>query len=425
MKQRWSIRARAADQGLVGGQFIHGPFVHDRGQQFIKQWALPVSSGRAPLATREAMKKLLNHVTEGSAWAAHSRDPMTRWAAVAVLLGAGALACSDSESSPKPPATTKPADTGAQVTSAAETDGNEMVPETGDTAVGSGAPRATEGAVPELVAGGTGEPAGADSSGAATSGGAGGAGAQQMAGSGGAQQMAGSGGAQQMAGSGGASADGWVPLFNGVNLDGWVVNGTTQPLYAVENGEIHVYPTQQDQSNQPQANLRSLTSLGGKYTLHVEYKWGQARFGGRSQVDRDAGILFHITGTDVNKVWPDSLEHQLGESQLGGEYVAGDLWVLGGPTRAQTRSANGQLQSFGNGTKSAARIHADRPRGEWNTVEIIIDGAAEAIYMVNDVEVNRVFNMTYNGQPLSEGFVSVQAEFAELFYREIRYKLNQ
>jgi hypothetical protein len=40
--------------------------------------------------------------------------------------------------------------------------------------------------------------------------------------------------------------DDWVPLFNGVNLDGWVVHGTTEHLFAVENGEIHVYPTQTD-----------------------------------------------------------------------------------------------------------------------------------------------------------------------------------
>ena len=45
--------ARAADQGLVGGQFIHGPFVHDRGQQFIKQWALPVSPAAVPPLRRE------------------------------------------------------------------------------------------------------------------------------------------------------------------------------------------------------------------------------------------------------------------------------------------------------------------------------------------------------------------------------------
>jgi hypothetical protein len=54
-----------------------------------------------------------------------------------------------------------------------------------------------------------------------------------------------------------------------------------------------------------------------------------------------------------------------------------------------------------------------------------IDGAAEAVYMINGIEVNRIFNMTYNGQPLSEGFISVQAEWAELYYRNIRYKLDE
>jgi hypothetical protein len=58
-------------------------------------------------------------------------------------------------------------------------------------------------------------------------------------------------------------------------------------------------------------------------------------------------------------------------------------------------------------------------------VDIIIDGAAEAIYRVNDIEVNRIFNMTHDGQPLREGFISVQAEYAELYYRNIQYKLDE
>jgi hypothetical protein len=234
------------------------------------------------------------------------------------------------------------------------------------------------------------------------------------------------GGAGGMAGAGGgAPEDLWVPLFNGVNLDGWVVHGTNEPLFAVENGEIHVYPTQADQSNQPQANLRSTTSLGGKYSLHVEYRWGEARFSDRRQTDRDAGILFHVTG-DVTQVWPDSIECQLGSSPVNGDWVTGDLWVLGTPTTAQTRNAGGQLQTHGGGFGfSAASAQAENPHGEWNIVEVIVDGATEAIYNVNGVEVNRVFNMVYNGQPLSEGFISVQAEFAELFYRNIQYRLDE
>jgi hypothetical protein len=270
--------------------------------------------------------------------------------------------------------------------------------------------------------------------GGAAGGGAGGGGAGASAGSGGASAggssgagAGGSGGAAGSAGSGGSggSNDGWVPLFNGTNLDGWTPRGTSNPaaLFAAQNGEIHVYPTQTDQSNQPEGNLVHATKLGGKYTLHVEYKWGDARFGDRKQRERDAGVLFHISG-DSSKVWPDSMECQFGSSPLGADWVTGDLWVLGASMKAQTKGANGQLNTYSNFQKSTATAQKDLPKGEWNVVEIIVNGADEAIYMVNGTEVNRVLNMEYNDQPLTEGLVSVQAEYAEVFYRNIRYKKN-
>jgi hypothetical protein len=252
------------------------------------------------------------------------------------------------------------------------------------------------------------------------SGGGGSAGAAGLDG-GGNGGTAGSGGS---GGSGGSPDDGWVPLFNGMNLDGWTQHGTDQTLFAVSNGEIHAYPTQPDQSEQPQANLMHMTKLGPKYTLHVEYKWGEARFSDRKQTERDAGILFHITG-DLSKVWPDSIECQLGSSPVNGSWVTGDLWVLGGPTSAQTKDENGQLHtSNGPFGYSPASAQAELAHGQWNIVEVTVNGDAEAIFKVNDVEVKRVFNMKYNGVPLSEGYVSIQAEFAELFYRNIRYKLE-
>jgi hypothetical protein len=358
------------------------------------------------------MKHPLKNLTESLASPRHGRaGPASRWVSFAVLLGAGAVACSDEESSPTASVAATPPVTGDQVIPAGGTGANEAVAKPSGTPAEDTPSVAEMAPLPELIAGGAGG-GGAAEAAAAVDGGvmAGGAG--------------GAGGALGMGGAGGTPEDEWVPLFNGVNLDGWVVHGTTETLFAVENGEIHVYPTQADQSNQPQANLRNLTSLGGKYTLHVEYRWGDARFVPRAQDDRDAGILFHIAG-NITQVWPDSLEHQLGASQLGGQYVAGDLFVLGGPTSAQTMNANGQLQTFSNGGRATTRVHAENALGEWNTVEIIIDGAAEAIYMINGIEANRIFNMTYNGQPLSEGFISVQAEWAELYYRNIQYKLNE
>ncbi len=163
--------------------------------------------------------------------------------------------------------------------------------------------------------------------------------------------------------------------------------------------------------------------LGGKYTLHVEYKWGEARFSDRKQTERDAGILFHIRD-NLSQVWPNSIECQLGNSPVRQDWVTGDLWVLGAPMSAQRQGEDGQLDTYGNAQKSFASAQAELPHGQWNLVDIIIDGADEAIYMVNGVEVNRILNMKHNGQPLTDGHISVQAEYAELFYRNIRYKVN-
>jgi hypothetical protein len=331
-------------------------------------------------------------MNEASSLSGQEKSKMRMRFLACVLCGANALACSNDEAYPQAPV------------------------------VGQGGSAGHGG-----QSAGTGGTAGSAGSGGTPSGG-GGAQAAGGGGNGGAAgtTSGGSAGASGSGGSGGAPDDGWVPLFNGVDLDGWMVHEPDKAdLYAVENGEIHVYPTQLDQSDQPQACLRNLTSLGPKYTLHVEYKWGEARFSDRKQTARDAGILFHITG-DVNKVWQDSIECQLGSSALNGDWVTGDLWVLGNPTYAQTKDENGDLQTYGGGYGfSPASQQADLPQGEWNTVEVIIDGADEAVYMVNGVEVNRVFNMTYDDQPLSEGYVCVQAEFAELFYRNIKYKLNE
>lgn len=243
------------------------------------------------------------------------------------------------------------------------------------------------------------------------------------------------GGGAAAGGAGGAQAqDGWIDLFNGVDFDGWVAHDggrgdqnslPIDQVFQVEDGEIHVYKGAPNGSAQVFGNLRNETVLSGNYVLHVEYRWGENKFAPRENSDRDAGILYHITGSDVTKVFPDSLEMQIGDSQVGGDYMTGDLWVLGVPTVAEVM-VDGELTKVGDvGGDSVphySSVHAENPHGEWNECEITVNGADMSVYMLNGVEVNRVYNFTYNGQPLSEGYVSVQAEWAEVFYRNIRYR---
>lgn len=333
------------------------------------------------------------------------------WMQVVVALGISATACSEG---PASSGASTQGGSGGQVTAGAS----------GNAAVAGGGSAGTGGAPPAAGGGGGGATPtlGGTSGAAGTAGGSGGA--AGTAGGGGAGGTAGSSGAGGTAGSGGAN-DGWVPLFNGTDLTGWKVEGTNDTLFTVQAGEIHVYPTQPDQSTQPQADLRYTTKLGPKYILHVEYKWGQTRFSDRKQTARDAGVLFHISG-DVTKVWPDSIECQMGSSALGGEWVTGDLWALGSPTTAQTKDANGQLHTYGAaGAVSHTTVHADKPQGEWNIVEVTINGADDAVYVVNGIEANHVYNMKYNGQPLTDGYVGLEAEYSEAFYRNVWYKPNQ
>jgi hypothetical protein len=99
--------------------------------------------------------------------------------------------------------------------------------------------------------------------------------------------------------------------------------------------------------------------------------------------------------------------------------------VLGVPTVAEVL-IDGALtkvgQTGGDSVPHYTDVHAEHPLGEWNECEITVNGAESAVYVLNGIEVHRLYNFTYNGQPLDRGFVSVQAEWAEIFYRNIRYR---
>jgi hypothetical protein len=243
------------------------------------------------------------------------------------------------------------------------------------------------------------------------------------------------------AGSGAAPAVEGTLLFNGQNLEGWTAargDGAGQSIdqiFQVTDGMIHTYKGAVQGSTQPIASLRTNESYSS-YVLHLEYMWGTARFSGRSNSDRDAGILFHLFN-NLNAVWPDSFEFQMGTSELTGEYVAGDIFVIGANTRGQTSSvssggnlvfaelANGGMRrSVTNGGRARTNVKLDM--AGWNTIELTVRADTEAEYKLNGVVVNRVYNMEGNTgagfQPLPRGPIALQAEYAELFYRNVRLR---
>ncbi|WP_111708292.1 3-keto-disaccharide hydrolase [Lutibacter citreus] len=150
------------------------------------------------------------------------------------------------------------------------------------------------------------------------------------------------------------------------------------------------------------------------YNLELEYKWGERKFEPRVEAKRDAGICFHIQGE--KKVWPVCLECQIQEGDTG------DLWVIKGP-KVTVVEGDGKEKVLDSKVKAYFQNvkYKNYEIEGWNAVRIEVRGSKSAKFYVNGHLVNEIKNLfDANGNPLTKGSISLQAEGAELTYRNIR-----
>jgi hypothetical protein len=243
--------------------------------------------------------------------------------------------------------------------------------------------------------------------------------------------------------------DGFVPLFDGKTLKGWISARSAGDgdwgAFSVNQEEqaIHVYAGKEKGSKQITDCLVSEKQFS-HYILRMEYKWLKNRFIPRADWDRDAGILFHVHG-DIRKVWPNSIEMQIGETP--GPVTAGskDYWKGRKPRRFHTGDLfliqdnlvqaqfnrkgiwwdpNGAL--YTGGKYAWTKLGVEKPKGEWNQMEIRVLGDKKATFILNGEVLLEIENMKRmeGGDlvPLAKGHIGLQAEYTELLYRNIRIK---
>ncbi len=230
----------------------------------------------------------------------------------------------------------------------------------------------------------------------------------------------------------GDSGESYVALFNGKNLDGWYVaigkegRVDNQDIFTVTDGMIHAYKDKEEGSKQPFAGLITEKSYSS-YVLSLEYKWGETKHAPRADRVRDAGIIFHMLMPD--HIWPNSVECQIQEGDTG------DLWVIGTMVTSKVQgtirnySPNGNLITRGNTNKRFHRFHRgyswETP--DWNHIEITVKGDY-AVFKVNGYVVNEAIDMKQWDEeeqqwiPLTSGPILLQAEGAEIFYRDVKIK---
>ncbi|MGJ8725885.1 MAG: 3-keto-disaccharide hydrolase [Roseibacillus sp.] len=238
-----------------------------------------------------------------------------------------------------------------------------------------------------------------------------------------------------------AEEEGFVPLFDGKTLNGWTsarVLAGEESAYTVNEEEkaIHVYAGKEADSKQKTDCLNTETEFS-HFILKLDYKWLDKRFAPRTDWDRDAGLLFHVHG-DLKRIWPLCLEMQIGESPADkkhgkgadGRFHTGDLFVLGKDLRVDTKRKDGYYHPEGevkNGKSYPSNLGVENPKGEWNEMEIQVHGSEKAVFILNGEVVHEITNFTQKNKegetvPLEKGRIGLQAEWAELMYRNIRIK---
>jgi hypothetical protein len=185
--------------------------------------------------------------------------------------------------------------------------------------------------------------------------------------------------------------------------------------------------------------LRTKGSSFRDYHLTLQFKWGQKKWPPRDAdaTPRDSGLLYHVHAEPgaQGRTWARSIELQIQERDVGDLYAVGSAIAVRAKPRAGTSPALFEYDPTGDWTyftqmpgfsgRCVKMPDAEKPTGEWNTVELVCLGE-ECLHIVNGKVVMRLYGpMQINSavpSSVTSGAIILQSEGAELFYRDIRIR---
>lgn len=227
----------------------------------------------------------------------------------------------------------------------------------------------------------------------------------------------------------------WIQIFNGKNLDGWLVkingyelNDNYKNTFRVENGAIKVSYDGYENFTDQFGHLFYKTPFSN-YKLRLEYRFvGEQAAGGQSWATKNSGIMIHSQSPEsmlVKQSFPLSLEFQL----LGGinknePRPSGNLC-----TPATHVVMEGKLITEHCITANCKTYYGE----EWITAEVIVNNDSITHY-IDGQPVISYSNPTIggqfldttsesiqskNGQPLTSGYISLQSESHPIEFKNI------
>lgn len=230
----------------------------------------------------------------------------------------------------------------------------------------------------------------------------------------------------------------WQPLFNGQNIDNWDKHlgkpldgfdsiaqlATTDKVFSVvdENGEKYIRI-----SGEINGSLATRDTFSN-YHLQLVFKWGDKIY-----TKQNSGLLYHSFGDFgvALGTWMTNIECQLMHERLGDTYLMENTCCETAVKPIEDKfmyAKDGEVKQFGkefNGQGIKKAIDAEKPLGEWNTVDLFCVGRT-SVHVVNGqvVMINNNTGKMENGLniPLTSGKIQLQSEGAELFIKTIQVK---
>ncbi len=192
------------------------------------------------------------------------------------------------------------------------------------------------------------------------------------------------------------AAEGWTSLFRGDSLDGWLfffANNSTE-----NNGTFTLKDGILTCTGKPVGYMYSKKCYRN-FTLHLQWAFKRpegltddAKFRGNN------GYLIHIGEKNALGVWPRSIEVQGAHNQAG--------LILPIPRSVKCK------RTF----DKEALDRVLKPVGQWNTMEIEVNGGQMVI------SVNGTVVSTVSDCELTEGAIGFQSEGSEIRWRDVRIR---
>jgi hypothetical protein len=243
----------------------------------------------------------------------------------------------------------------------------------------------------------------------------------------------------------------WQPLFDGKDLAGWNTylskpfhtweveglkrdtNGNYLEPIGINHDPLKVF-TVETVDGQPAIHISgqgfgtlTTSETFTNYHLRLQVKWGEQRWANRAKSRRDSGLLYYCHGElgAYSGNWPRSIEFQIQEQDIGDLYPVGTqitVNVRQEKTNLWIYDPKGAPKAFANNRRCVKMGDAEKPRGEWNTLDLFCFNG-DSIHVVNGQVMMRLQNaQRVDGAapaPLRSGAISLQSEGAEVYYRNV------